>query len=166
MHKFSLEVFQSWDIGPFPAIQHTSSINEEFRSILHHLVRVQIADLESPYPVFPIPLNMLNLMPQFDILLDEIVLALDRFQILPNLRRERVIMRPQINLPRELIINRRNVTRASSPSKHLDPALAPAANIPRIAVLQPRAANVLVFLVAHNLEVLHLLLGFLEEIEG
>jgi hypothetical protein len=56
-------------------------------------------------------------------------------------------VRPQLDLPRELIVDRGNVAGAA-----------------RIPVLQPGTANIMVLLVAYHLQLFHVLFGLLEEV--
>jgi hypothetical protein len=50
---------------------------------------------------------------KLDIFVDEVIFLFDFLEIGMNLRGKRVIMTPQFNLPRKLIINGRNITCAT-----------------------------------------------------
>ena len=94
-------------------VEHSASINEELRFIIKDGVGLHISDLEAPFPSLLVPSHAFDLMLELYILVDEVVLIVDAFQILPDLWRVAVVMRPKFDLPRKLVVDRGNITGAS-----------------------------------------------------
>jgi hypothetical protein len=87
VHEFSLKVLQTWDLRPFPVVQDASSIDKELGTVFEHDVSFEITYSTSPQTICIIPFDMLQTVSQLDVLGDEVVFALYRFQVVPNLRR-------------------------------------------------------------------------------
>lgn len=121
MHELALEVVDSWDLGVLPAVEDAASVIEDVTGIFEGTVRTD--KLQFPLAAVLIPGGALDFRIELDILF-QIVLRRHILEILPNLRRARVIRRPvRIPGPGKLIAVARNVTCAA-----------------RVAVLEPGAA--------------------------
>lgn len=59
MHQLTLEVVQAGDVGPFPVVQHTTSVDEELGAVFKDLICFQIPDTAAPEPGFAVPLKLL-----------------------------------------------------------------------------------------------------------
>jgi len=113
VHQLALEVAQARDVGPLPVVQDAARVDEELGGVVLDLARREIPDLEAPHARVVVPLGALDLVPQLDVLLDEVVLLLDVLEVAPDLLRRRVVVRPELDLPRELVVDRGNVARAA-----------------------------------------------------
>jgi len=86
-------------------IQYAPSIDEELRFVVEDVAGLEVLDLEPPHPVFAVPRGVLDLMLKLDMLVDEVVLVVDALKVLPDLRRVRVEVRPELDLPAELVVD-------------------------------------------------------------
>ena len=86
-------------------IQYAPSIDEELRFVVEDVAGLEVLDFESPDAVFAVPRGVLNLMLKLDILVNEVVLVVDTLKVLPDLRRVRVEVRPELDLPAELVVD-------------------------------------------------------------
>ena len=94
-------------------VEHSASINEELRFIIKDGVGLHISDLEAPFPSLLVPSHAFDLMLELYVLVDEVILIVDAFEILPDLWRVAVVVRPEFDLPGELVVDRRDITGTS-----------------------------------------------------
>lgn len=90
MHQFSLEVLQTRYVRPLEVVEYSAGIDEEFGLIVNLLSRLQILRFNHPFTLFLIPLSMVDLVIQLDVLVDEVSPCIQVFEILPDLGRGRV----------------------------------------------------------------------------
>ena len=102
VHEFSLEVFQAWNIGVFPGIEDPGTTDEDIAVVLK-LSAISTGDLQRILSSFLIPGRRLYNRPELNVSL-EVVFGRNVFEILPDLLRRRVVMRPiRISGPSKLI---------------------------------------------------------------
>jgi hypothetical protein len=85
VHQFALVVFDSGDVWPLEVVQDTACIDEEFGFVVDHIIGSQIADFELPDGFRGIPLCMLDLVLELHVLVDEVVLLIDAFEVFEDL---------------------------------------------------------------------------------
>lgn len=119
MHELARKALQTGNIWPLPAVQDTSSVDEELSGVVNKFVGVQVSNSEPPDAMIVIPFCTLDLVSQFDILFDEIAFIGNFFQVAPYFGGVGVVMRPQLNLPRELVVYGGNITSTSGISSRV-----------------------------------------------
>lgn len=87
MHQLALVVLDTRDIRPFEIVQDSTSVNEELRFILNNTSTDEVADSELPHAFRCVPLGMFDLVLELDVLVDEIVLFVDSFEVFEDLWR-------------------------------------------------------------------------------
>lgn len=130
-------------------IEHAASVDEEVGTILDCSARLKVLDCQAPQTGIVIPLRLLYLVSKLYVFVYEVVLFLNVLQVAPDLWRISVVVRPRLDVPRKLVIDGWYIACA-----------------PWIAILKPRPTYVIVLLVYSDIDVLEMVLGLLEKVEG
>lgn len=81
MHELALVILDTWNVGPLEVVQNTASVDEELRFIINDGVCSNIADPELPNALRGVPLSMFDPVLELDVLIEEVVLFIDAFEI-------------------------------------------------------------------------------------
>jgi hypothetical protein len=85
MHELALVVLDTGDIRPLEVVQDTSRIDEELGLVINDSSCSKIADPQFPHAFRCIPLRVLDLVLELDVLVDEVVFFVDAFEVLEDL---------------------------------------------------------------------------------
>jgi hypothetical protein len=85
VHELAFVVFDARDIRPLEVVQDTSRVDEEFSLIINDSSCSKIADSQLPHAFRCIPLRVLDLVLELDVLVDEVVFFVDAFEVLEDL---------------------------------------------------------------------------------
>lgn len=113
VHQLAFEVLQAGDVRPLPVVEHAAGVDEELGLLVADGAGRQIFDFEAPQAGRVIPAHIFDLVAEFDVFVDEVVLVVDALEVLPDFRRVRVVVRPILDLPAELVVDAGNVARAA-----------------------------------------------------
>lgn len=85
VHELAFIILESGYVRPLEIVQDTTSVDEEFCLILKNIPGGKIFDLEFPDTILFVPLGVLDLVSELDILVDKVVLLIDALEVIKDL---------------------------------------------------------------------------------
>jgi hypothetical protein len=156
MEYFPFEIFDPWNVGPFPCIENPSSVEENMTPVTDSPPCLEVGDLDFPMAAFIVPFCTRDQLSELTVF-TQIVLVGEANEIFQDFIRPRIRGRPvRVRFERPGICMSSNVAGATAilyvsicGVKFKSWKLSP-----RIFVFEPCSTNVLVFVVQRQIKVL------------
>ena len=108
---------QARNVGPFPLVENSTAIDDHVDMIVELTAAVVILDGYLPLTIVVRPRQGSDFVAKLDVLVHEIVILRHTLNVLPDLRRVRIIARPWFHVPIELIDDTGNIAGTSRISR-------------------------------------------------